>query len=284
MAVIKFLFFSYSSGHWLLRPSDCVVRSGKVLGCSAMRALQSLLSLFWMFLTGPGWWSRAVSLQCIFTVLHVPNCNHAYFLLSLLLNLCSKGRQGTSVVSGNRMVPAGVSHVCPQCLLSHAVRAHLVLSVEPLLTPGQFNKDKAVTHLDWILMGTFVMLQVWLKFILVQNYFRILQRYRVKTIAAPMWSNRSQTSQIFNSTRFQWFFMNHILFACFKQVLSQTLEAPAVAFALFAPPGWVWQLAELEFTLVTHFSEHMQRKWSLSGNSRCPDLHVCSRFRPTSVF
>lgn len=33
------------------------------------------------------------------------------------------------MVSGNRMVPAGVSYVCLQCLLSHTVREHVILFV-----------------------------------------------------------------------------------------------------------------------------------------------------------
>ena len=51
-----------------------------------------------------------------------------YFFLCLF-NLSSEGRQGTSVVSCNRMVPAGVSHVCPQRLLSDTVRALSPLSI-----------------------------------------------------------------------------------------------------------------------------------------------------------
>ncbi|TWW69988.1 SUN domain-containing protein 1 [Takifugu flavidus] len=41
------------AGHCLLQPGHCVVRSGKVLGCGAVTAFQSLLSLLWMFLTAP---------------------------------------------------------------------------------------------------------------------------------------------------------------------------------------------------------------------------------------
>lgn len=46
----------------------------------------------------------------------------------IFFNRPREGRQGTSVVSCNRMVPAGVSHVSPQRLLSDPVRACLPLS------------------------------------------------------------------------------------------------------------------------------------------------------------
>lgn len=115
-----------------------------MLGCGAVAAFQSLLSLLWMFLTAPGWcrFIFAVYLHCL---VHVQRCSCSLSLcISLSLNLYSEGSQGTPVVSGNRMVPAGVSRVCPQCLLSHTVREHVVLSVLPvhfmqILTLPQFS-------------------------------------------------------------------------------------------------------------------------------------------------
>lgn len=71
--------------------------------------------------------------------------------ISLSLNVYSEGSEETSVVSGNRMVPAGVSHVCFQCLLSHTVREHVILFVHTHNnTSSGFSfylvtKDKEVT-------------------------------------------------------------------------------------------------------------------------------------------
>lgn len=56
----------------------------------------------------------------------------------------------------------------------------------------------------------------------------------MRVVAAPVWPNISQMSQIskaFNKAR-----VHLVTFTCF-QVPSQTLEASAVAFAPFAPAG-----------------------------------------------
>lgn len=112
-----------------------MVRAGKALGSGAATAVQRLLSLFWMLLAAPGWlclfshfrnmfsfffaiWADCVLILCMCFVFYV------YIYIYNLFNLPSEGRQGTSVVSCSRMVPAGVSHVSPQRLLSDTVGTH----------------------------------------------------------------------------------------------------------------------------------------------------------------
>eukprot|EP00066_Takifugu_rubripes_P012970 XP_011602236.1 PREDICTED: SUN domain-containing protein 1 isoform X3 [Takifugu rubripes] len=85
------------AGHCLLQPGHCVVRSGKVLGCGAVTAFQSLLSLLWMFLTAPvkavrrllwflatGWY-QLVSLMSVFNVFFLTQCLPRLWRLLLLL-------------------------------------------------------------------------------------------------------------------------------------------------------------------------------------------------------
>uniref|UniRef100_H3DKT7 Sad1 and UNC84 domain containing 1b n=1 Tax=Tetraodon nigroviridis TaxID=99883 RepID=H3DKT7_TETNG len=84
-------------GHCLLWPGHCVLRSGKVLGCGAVRALRSLLSLLWMFLTAPvkagrgllwflatGWY-QLVSLMTVLNVFFLTQCLPRLWRLLLLL-------------------------------------------------------------------------------------------------------------------------------------------------------------------------------------------------------
>ncbi|CAG11408.1 unnamed protein product, partial [Tetraodon nigroviridis] len=80
--------------HCLLWPGHCVLRSGKVLGCGAVRALRSLLSLLWMFLTAPGrgllWflatgWYQLVSLMTVLNVFFLTQCLPRLWRLLLLL-------------------------------------------------------------------------------------------------------------------------------------------------------------------------------------------------------
>ena len=104
-----------------------MVRAGKALGSGVGSVAQSLLTLFWMLLAAPGWqhFLFSTSKRCLFASFYsnmVWLCSHSRSVcVFYLFNLPSEGRQGTSVVSCNRMVPAGVSHVSPQRLLSDTV-------------------------------------------------------------------------------------------------------------------------------------------------------------------
>lgn len=121
--------------------------------------------------------------------------------MSCLLNLHSEGRQGTSVVSGNRMVPAGVSHVCLQRLLSHAVREHVVFSaltvhLIQLITPEEFIRDKAATHLNLDLLSCEIT-----SLVKVHSRSKLFEPFTVvqsemKTTAAPMWPTLALNSRI----------------------------------------------------------------------------------------
>lgn len=126
------------------------------------------------------------------------------------------------------------------------------------------------------------MLQVWLKFILVQNYFSLLQWYsQMKPTAAPVWPNGSQTSQIFSSEFSDMLWttycscVQHFCFMCLPRFWRLLLLL--LPFLLL-----LGELMAISSAIIYVISEHMQRKLSLSGNSRCPDLHVCCRFRSTS--
>lgn len=118
-----------SPGYCLLQPGYCVVRAGKALGSGAGSALQRLLALFWMLLAAPGWLEHLfLSICCEICidfkqqdpiVFSFSVCTH--FFPSFYFHLPSEGRQGTSVLSCHRMVPAGVSRVCFQRLLPDTV-------------------------------------------------------------------------------------------------------------------------------------------------------------------
>uniref|UniRef100_H3C0L4 Sad1 and UNC84 domain containing 1b n=1 Tax=Tetraodon nigroviridis TaxID=99883 RepID=H3C0L4_TETNG len=121
-------------GHCLLWPGHCVLRSGKVLGCGAVRALRSLLSLLWMFLTAPvkagrgllwflatGWY-QLVSLMTVLNVFFLTQCLPRLwrllllllpFLLLLAVNL-TEWRPISPLTLWYNLVPASASVSAPE--------------------------------------------------------------------------------------------------------------------------------------------------------------------------
>lgn len=93
----------------------CVARASRGLGSGVGTVALTLVSLLWMILTAPGWWH--FPRKCI-----VRFSDHFSRPCVSRLNPSSEGRPGIRVVSCKRLVPAGVAHVCTQCLLSHKVQ------------------------------------------------------------------------------------------------------------------------------------------------------------------
>ena len=155
-------FSSLSSclpGYCLLQPGYCAVRAGKALASGVGTVAQKSLSLLWILLAAPG------LLHFILTYLHLllfsrATWSHHVLIPSLnvfknVFNPPREGRQGTRVVSCNRMVPAGVCHVSPQRLLSDTVRIRRPSVILTMHRRENFNL-KHFLNIDTVLNDVFI--------------------------------------------------------------------------------------------------------------------------------